>query len=187
MKFLTTFDYKSTLAKRVKMAYFCRGCVDSWKKHKIMACEMCQNYVEHGWTTEQLLDVYGKQREAMDLLGWKDVMIYPPSQQRNYLAHQEIDNHNALKLKMVVDIISEPHLASARAKEMLGAWHAELLRLAEDAVQYSSFLKQQKRILNLYNMVTTYQTRTMVWEAMDPIVQWVINRVPECHSDHLNY
>ena len=70
---------------------------------------------------------------------------------------------------------------------MLGAWHAELLRLAEDTVQYSSFLKQQKRILNLYNMVTTYQTRNMVWEAMDPIVQWVINRVPECHSYDLNY
>ncbi len=184
MKFLTTFDYKSTFANLVKMAYFCRGCVDSWKKHKIMACELCQNHVHHGWTIKQLLDVYGKQREAMDLLGWKDVMIYPPSQQRNYLPHQEIDNHNALKLNMVVNIINKPHLASGRAKAMLGDfWYDELLRLAED-VQYSSFLKQQKRILNLYNMVTTYQTRNIVWEALDPLVQWVINRVPECH---LNY
>jgi len=166
------------------MAYFCRGCVESWKQHKIMQCDMCEDYIQHGWSPSQLLSVYGKQREAMDHLGWQDVNIYPPAKHRTFLKHQEIKNHNALKLILINEILSQPHMASRRIQAVLGAWHTELLQLAEAKEQYDAFLRQQNRILNLYNMVTTYQTRNMVWDAMDPLVQLIINMVPESHLNN---
>ena len=146
-----------------------------------MQCDMCKDYIDHGWTPAKLLSVYGKQREAMDHLGWRDVMIYPPAKHRTFLKHSEIENHNTLKLNLLRQVLSKPHLCNNRIQALLGAWHTELLHLAEGREQYDAFLKQQNRILNLYNMVTTYQTRNMVWEAMDPLVQLIINTVPECH------
>ena len=165
------------------MAYFCRGCVDSWKENTIMKCDMCENYIEHGWTPKQLLEVYGNQREAMDHLGWKDINIYPPARQRTFLKQQEINNHHALNLNYVKQVLETPELVSRRTRTLLGAWHLELLgfREKDNIEQYNAFLKQQFRILNLYNMVTTYQTKKMVCEALDPIVQLVLIRLPE-HS-----
>ena len=166
-------------------SYFCRDCVNNWKRKKIMQCDMCETYIDHGWTPTQLLLVYGTQREAMDHLGW-DVMLYPPATHRTFIDHSPIQNHDALKLTLLHEILSTPHLCSQRIQGLLGAWHTELLQLAKQNQQYNSFLKQQTRVLNLYNMVTTYQTRNMVWEAMDPLVQLIINTVPECHLSHFS-
>lgn len=165
------------------MAYFCRGCVDSWKQNTIMKCDMCKNYITHNWTPKKLLEVYGRQREAMDHLGWKDINIYPPARQRTFLGQQEINNHHALNLNYVKQVLETPELVSQRTKALLGAWHRELLGFREknNREQYDAFLKQQNRILNLYNMSTTYQTKKMVVEALDPIVQLILVRLPE-HS-----
>lgn len=144
---------------------------------------MCENYVTHGWSPKQLLEVYGNQREAMDHLGWKDVNIYPPARQRTFLKQQEVNNFHALNLTYVKQVLETPELVSIRTKALLGAWHKELLgfREKDNTEQYNAFLKQQLRILNLYNMSTTYQTKKMVLEALDPIVQLILIRLPE-HS-----
>ena len=142
---------------------------------------MCKNYIDHGWTPKQLLEVYGKQRQAMDHLGWKDINIYPPARQRTFLGQQEINNHHALHLNYVKQVLETPELVSQKTKSLLAAWHRELLgfREKDNTEQYNAFLKQQLRILNLYNMSTTYQTKKIVLEALDPIVQLVLSRLPE--------
>ncbi len=163
------------------MAYFCRGCVDSWKQNTIMKCNMCKNYIDHGWLPKELLEVYGNQREAMDHLGWKDINIYPPAKQRTFLKQQEVNKFHTLNLTYVKQLLETPELVSKRTKALLGAWHQELLRFREkdNTEQYNAFLKQQVRILNLYNMSTTYQTKKMVVDALDPILQLVLTRLPE--------
>jgi hypothetical protein len=144
---------------------------------------MCENYIDHGWSPKELLEVYGKQRQAMDFLGWSDINIYPPAKQRTFLKQQEVNNFHALNLTYVKQLLETPELVSQRTKALLGAWHKELLGFREknNREQYDAFLKQQNRILNLYNMSTTYQTKKMVVDALDPILQLVLIRLPE-HS-----
>lgn len=157
------------------MSSFCRECIQKWKQNTIMDCDICKEHLAAGWNIEKLLQVYGKKRKEMDHLGWEDIMIYPPSPNRPFLSHIEYPHFNLLKIENITHILNTvPYLTNVQRELKPLADHFTQFRQPENKEQYKAFLKQEMRIIYLYNMMTTYQTKQLVWDAMDPFTQHVI-------------
>ena len=162
------------------MTHFCRDCIRSWNTKKIMDCDLCRKHLSQGWTTDLLLKVYGEKRDALDSLGWEGVEIFPPSPDRKPIETIANKVNKSLNLRNIKTVLNEPfHLLNEHYKVRLSTIKERLLKCQQEKEQYKVFLEKEYRTLNLYNMVTTYKTREIVWEAIDPLLQHIIVNLNE--------
>lgn len=154
--------------------FFCRDCVKSWQSSKVMECEMCDLHLKAGWTPQRLLKVYGFKREAMDALGWSDVDLVPPNASREYLEQRDYETIELLNVPFIESLLWKRtnRILWARLGSLAGRLEEHLK--PDNREQYKDFIKKELRALYLFNMVTTAQTKEMVWDALDPLLQHLI-------------
>ena len=161
--------------------YFCNDCVSSWKKNKIMDCELCQQHLESGWTIKKLDDVYGAKQDALNFLGLK-LDIIPPFAHRLPLEKLNYNNILLLNVKILRHILTTSfHLLEDRFAKVLQVEgpRLQLCQNNQNSEQFDSFLTNELRILHLFNLVTTHQTKQMCWQALDPLLQHIVVNTTE--------
>ena len=161
--------------------YFCKDCVSSWKKKKIMDCELCQQHLESGWTIEKLDEIYGAKQDALQFLGLQ-LDIVPPFAHRLPLEKLAYNNIYLLNAKILRHIITTPfHLLEDKFVKLLTTEgpRLQLCQNNQNSEQFETFLQSEFRIVHLFNLVTTHQTKQMCWQALDPLLQHVVSNAQE--------
>ena len=161
--------------------YFCDDCIDSWKENKIMQCDLCQYHLDSGWTISNLDDIYGTKHDAFQFLGL-NLDIVPPFAHRLPLEKLAYNNIYLLNSKMLEHIITTPfHLLEDKFVQLLGneRQRLQLCQANQNSEQFQTFLKNELRILHLFNLVTTHQTKKMCWQALDPLLQHIVSNTQE--------
>ena len=162
------------------MSYFCRECIQKWGKNTIMDCKICRDHLASGWSIQNMLEIYGRKRKEMDFLGWENTMIYPPSSNRPFISHIEYPNFNLLHIEKIKYILNTPpNLTNVERQLKPLVTQFSQFQHQDNKEQYKLFMKQEMRIVYLYNMMTTYQTKQLVWDAMDPFIQHIIMETRE--------
>jgi hypothetical protein len=161
--------------------YFCADCVKNWKDGKIMECNLCQTHLDAGWSIQLLDNVYGNKKDALGFLGLQ-IEVVPPLADRTPVQSLAYQNIRLVKLELLKHILTTPfHLLENHIKTLLKDEEAQLVKCQQqhNKGQYTDFIKNEFRVLNLFNIVTTYQTKDMCWRAVDPLIQHIMKNARE--------
>lgn len=161
--------------------YFCSECVENWKKNKIMDCGLCRSHLQVGWKISSLDNIYGTKKDALDFLGLK-MDIVPPHADRPPIQNLEYNNIHMLNLPRLKNILVTPfHLLERNIVKLINDQQSIIINCQkkENKEQYATFVANEFRVLNLFNLVTTYQTKNYCWRAMDPLIQHLITNARE--------
>ena len=87
-----------------------------------------------------------------------------------------------INLPRLKNILVTPfHLLERKIVKVINSQQSRIINCQkkENKEQYANFVSNEFRVLNLFNLVTTYQTKNYCWRAMDPLIQHIITNARE--------
>ena len=167
------WTYKTELSIVQEMSVsFCKHCVDSWKRNKIMDCQLCRVHLNNGWSIKQMYEVYGKRKEVYDMVGLPSDAIVPPAEKREFIQPLAYGKPSWENLLCMLTTQPLPEVVSKKLEPV--AKQMRKMHALENKAQWKDFLNQEMKIIYQLKQATTRASKEFFFKGLDPLTQKIL-------------